>query len=162
MSAHVSPSIVNQGTTALADVSVLPTTTVCLMPLAFVNTVAYMSFTGKSLDTVSLLLVQFLPSVLMQKYFWPPSRRIPIKVSSDMPVSASALSVATSVLICMFCTSLFSFTSCIPAFTHVLPLLEQNISPFGAATKSWFLKLTIDPKSTLAGMPVTSMAFQDK
>ena len=55
MSTQVSPSIVDQGTVALAVSSVLPTITVCLMPLAFVNTVEYIPSSGKSEGTISSL-----------------------------------------------------------------------------------------------------------
>lgn len=74
-------SLANQVCVASMVASVLPTKTVCLMPLLFVDTVEYISLNGKSVETSSSPLLQVVSSILFaQKNFFPSFAKMPVSV----------------------------------------------------------------------------------
>ena len=108
ISTQTSPSIENQGIVASTVSSTLPTTTVCLIPLAFVNTVEYISFNGKSVETSSSPFLQVVSSrFFAQKKFFPSFAKMPVSVFS-FPVTLSSGIPAKNVTMCIPCISISS------------------------------------------------------
>ena len=107
ISAQTSPSFENQGIVASTVSSTLPTTTVCLIPLAFVNTVEYISFKGKSEGTSSPSFQVVSPALFAQKKFFPSFAQIPVSIFS-LPVTSSAGIPAKNVTMYIPCISISS------------------------------------------------------